>query len=75
MKRYNLSGIYIFDQFPGENRRAPTCIEDCSKDTRKKWISTLDNEALMDVIEHLCDVLHSIGEELDNNNLLELNEE
>ena len=34
-KRRGLSGIFIFDQFPGEERREPTCVEDCQKETRK----------------------------------------
>lgn len=29
LKRRDLSGIYIFDTFPGEQKRQPTCIEDC----------------------------------------------
>ena len=28
LKRRDLSGIYIFDTFPGESHRRPTCIED-----------------------------------------------
>ena len=37
-KRRNLSGIYIFDKFPEDERRFPTCIEDCQEETRKKWL-------------------------------------
>ena len=46
MKRYNVSGIYIFDKFPGEDERHPTCIEDCQEETRLKWLHALDAEAL-----------------------------
>lgn len=28
LKRRDLSGIFIFDTFPGESKRQPTCIED-----------------------------------------------
>lgn len=72
MKRYNLSGIYIFDQFEGEERRQPTCIEDCNDATRQKWLESNDKEALIGIVNHLCDTLHSIAEQfgirVDNEN-------
>lgn len=37
-KRRNISGIYIFDKFPTDEKRQPTCIEDCSQDTRREWL-------------------------------------
>lgn len=27
--RRNISGIYIFDKFPSDERHRPTCVEDC----------------------------------------------
>lgn len=44
MKRYGLSGIYIFDKFPGEERRQPTCIEDCQEEARAQWLEGLEEE-------------------------------
>lgn len=63
MKRYNISGIYIFDKFDGEERRKPTCIEDCNDDTRQEWLESLDKVALIDTINHLCHALHTVAEQ------------
>lgn len=62
-KRRNLSGIYIFDQFPGEERRQPTCIEDCQEETRKKWLESLEKEALIRTVEYLCDTLRAVSDQ------------
>lgn len=63
MKRYDISGIYIFDKFPDEEERHPTCIEDCQEETRLKWLSSLDAEALkrtfaiiIEAIKHINDL-------------------
>ena len=34
----NLSGIFIFDKLEGEEKPIPTCIEDCTPETRLKWL-------------------------------------
>ena len=65
LKRHDLSGIYIFDKFPGEERREPTCIEDCQEETRDAWLKTLSPEALLNTCKHLCDTLHGIAEQFD----------
>ena len=54
LKRRDLSGIYIFDTFPGEKERQPTCIEDCQQETRRKWCMALTQESLRDTIKHLA---------------------
>lgn len=64
MKRYGLSGIYIFDRFPGEERRQPTCIEDCQEETRTQWLEGLEKEALVNTVNLLCDTLHDFTERL-----------
>lgn len=51
--RRNLSGIYIFDTLPQDKHRKPTCIEDCSAQTRLKWLNSLDNDALKAGARHL----------------------
>lgn len=62
-KRRSLSGIFIFDQFPGEENRKPTCIEDCQEGTRKKWLESLSREALINTIEHLCETVRNISDQ------------
>lgn len=34
--RRNLSGIFIFDKLEGEEKSTPTCLEDCTPETRLK---------------------------------------
>jgi hypothetical protein len=55
LKRRDLSGIWIFDQFPGETERQPTCIEDCQPETRHKLLMTKNKEWLRDCIKQLAD--------------------
>ena len=62
-KRHGLSGIFIFDQFPGEEHRVPTCVEDCQEGTRKKWLETLSREALINTIEYLCETLREVSDQ------------
>ena len=62
-KRRNLSGIYIFDKFPEDERRFPTCIEDCQEETRKKWLETLGKEALINCIENLFGNLRAVSDQ------------
>lgn len=63
MTRHNLSGIYIFDQFEDEDKRQPTCIEDCQDSTRQAWLESLDKTALINTINHLCHTLHIVAEQ------------
>ena len=64
-KRRNLSGIYIFDTFPGEDKRQPTCIEDCQEETRKNWLESLEKESLINTVEHLCETLRCISDQFE----------
>lgn len=63
LKRRGLSGIYIFDQFPDEPKRQPTCIEDCQPETRKKLLESKEKEWLISCVESLCDTLVSISDQ------------
>lgn len=40
--RRNLSGIFIFDKLEGEEKPTPTCLEDCTPETRLKWLEGLE---------------------------------
>lgn len=53
--RRNISGIYIFDKFPNEEKRQPTCIEDCQQETRREWCMGMDKEALRNTIGMLAE--------------------
>lgn len=53
LKRRDLSGIFIFDTFPGEERRKPTCIEDCQQETRRQLLMTKNKEWMRECISQL----------------------
>lgn len=61
-KRYNISGLFIFDQFEGEEKRQPTCIEDCTEETLEKYLKQSDAPRLRRVVRLLCNTLHSFAE-------------
>lgn len=62
IKRCNLSGIYIFDILEGEEKLEPTCLEDCTSDTLRKWLEKQDKECLIRTVEHLCRILKGVSE-------------
>lgn len=62
MKRYSVSGIYIFDKFPDEEERQPTCIEDCQEETRLKWLNSLDAEALKRTFNIIIEAIRHIND-------------
>jgi len=65
MNRRNLSGIYIFHKFEDEERREPTCFEDCPEEKQDEWLNSLDVEALKNLSKHLAKTLRNIGEQFD----------
>jgi hypothetical protein len=64
-KRRNLSGIYIFEQFEGEEKRQPTCFEDCTEKKQDEWLESLEHEALRNLAKQLGKSLRSIGDQFD----------
>lgn len=62
-KRRNLSGIYLLDQFPEEEKRQPTCIEDCQQETSTKFLESLEKEGLIRTVEYLCETLRKISDQ------------
>ena len=63
--RRDLSGIYIFDKFEGEEQREPTVFEDCNEETQDKWLDTLEPEALKSLSKQLAQTLREIGDNFD----------
>lgn len=53
LKRRDISGIFIFDTFPGEEKRQPTCVEDCQQTTRREWCESKSSEYLFETIKIL----------------------
>lgn len=63
--RRNLTGIYIFDKFEGEEKRQPTCFEDCQEITQDKWLKSLKREELVNLAKQLGKTIKNIGDQLD----------
>ena len=62
MKRRNLSGIYIFEQFEGEPKHQPTCFEDCTETTQDKWLNSLEPEAVKYLAKKLANTLIEVAD-------------
>lgn len=65
MKRRNLSGIYIFDKFEDEEKRQPTCFEDCQESTQDRWLDSLEPKALKNLAKQLGKTIRTIGDQFD----------
>jgi hypothetical protein len=65
VKRRNLSGVYIFHKFDDEERREPTCFEDCPEEKQDEWLETLGPESLKNLAKHLASTLKKIGDKFD----------
>lgn len=63
MKRRHLSGIYIFDQFPEDKNRKPTCFEDCQESTQDKWLDSLEPDALKNLAKMLGNTLINMADQ------------
>lgn len=65
MERRNLSGIFIFEKFEDEEKRQPTCFEDCLETTQDKWLDSLGIQALKSLSKQLAKSLRKIGDQFD----------
>ena len=63
--RRNLTGLYIFDKFKDEEKRQPTCFEDCQESTQDEWLGGLNREALINLSKRLGNTIKEIGDDLD----------
>lgn len=62
--RRDLSGIYIFDTLPQDERRKPTCLEDCTEKKRLEWLDAQEPACLAHVVRHLNETFSRIWDEL-----------
>lgn len=70
LKRRDLSDIYIFDKFPTDKKRKPTCIEDCQQETRRTWCLSKDKDYLRSAISMLADSFNDVCEYLESEKCL-----
>lgn len=73
LKRRDISGIFIFDTFPGEEKRHPTCVEDCQENTRREWCMTKSKEYLVETIKILVQAWKEMVDYLTNEKCLTQN--
>ena len=60
LKRRDISGIYIFDTLPGDEKRKPTCVEDCTQEKRREWCMSKDKDYLRNVIKIMADTFKDL---------------
>ena len=65
LKRRNLSGVYIFHKFIDEDKKQPTCFEDCPVAAQDKWLESLELEAVRNLAKILGGALREIGDQFD----------
>lgn len=65
VNRRNISGIYIFHKFEEDEKREPTCFEDCPEEKQDEWLNSLDAEAVKNLAKMLGRTIRSIGDQLD----------
>jgi hypothetical protein len=75
MRRRNLSGIYIFDKFEDEEKRQPTCFEDCQEETQNRWLDSLEIEALKNLAKMLGEKLRLVGDQFEIAANIDIDEE
>lgn len=75
MRRRNLSGIYIFDKFEDEDKRQPTCFEDCQEETQNRWLDSLEMEALKNLAKILGEKLRLVGDQFEIAANIDIDEE
>jgi len=65
VNRRNISGIYIFHQFEEDERREPTCFEDCPEEKQDEWMTTLSEDSLKNLAKQLARTIRSMADQLD----------
>lgn len=65
VNRRNISGIYIFHKFDEDERREPTCFEDCPESKQDEWLNSLDAEGVKNLAKMLGNTIRSIADQLD----------
>ena len=65
VNRRNISGIYIFYKFEDEEKKEPTCFEDCPEEKQDEWLNSLDAEAVKNLAKMLGRTIRSLADQLD----------
>jgi hypothetical protein len=65
LNRRNLSGVYIFHKFEDDEKRQPTCFEDCPVEVQDRWLESLGPEAVKNLAKILGRRLRQVGDQFD----------
>ena len=65
VNRRNLSGVYILHKFIDEEKKQPTCFEDCPVEIQDKWLESLELDAVRNLAKILGGALREIGDQFD----------
>ena len=65
VNRRTLSGVYILHKFIDEEKKQPTCFEDCPVAVQDKWLESLELEAVRNLAKILGGALREIGDQFD----------
>ena len=60
-RRRNISTVYFFDTFPNEEKRQPTCFEDCSPEKQEEMLQGRSEEWLKHMVLLLSKKLKDIS--------------
>ena len=63
--RRGLSGIYFLDKFPNEEKRSPTCFEDCTIEKQEEILNSKNLEWIKSLALLLSKTLKEIGKQFD----------
>ena len=63
--RRDLSGIYFFDKFPNEEKRLPTCFEDCTIEKQEEILNSKNLEWIKSLALLLSRTLKEVGKQFD----------
>ena len=64
--RRNISGIFFFDTFPEEEKRQPTCFEDCTPEKQEEIINEKETEFVKKMVLLLSKKLKDVSKHFDS---------
>ena len=71
MIRVGLSGIYLTEKFPGEDKEQKTAIEDCSEARRRYYLSTLNDTQVRKTFDKLLSTMKMVIKHIQSKGLVD----
>jgi hypothetical protein len=57
--------VYILHKFEDEDKKQPTCFEDCPVAVQDRWLESLELDAVRNLAKILGGALRDIGDQFD----------